>query len=53
MINYRGNDNALWTDDFAKRIMELHPDLKLVRYGFKYHVDGGHDLTFFLLEKGE
>lgn len=50
-ISYRGNAEALWSDDFAARIMRLHPDLFLVKYGFRYHTEGGDDLTYFLMEK--
>jgi len=48
---YRGHFQALWADDFAGRMMELYPDLKLLKYGFKYHTDDGDDITYFLLEK--
>lgn len=50
-IHYHGHSNALWADDFAGKLMAMYPDLKLVRYGFKYHMEGGDDLTYFLLEK--
>jgi spore coat polysaccharide biosynthesis protein SpsF len=48
---YRGRFQALWADDFAGRLMEMYPDLKLRKYGFKYHTDDGDDITYFLLEK--
>lgn len=51
-VKYHGQDSALWIDDYAGKIMEQYPDLKLIDYGFKYHKDEqGYDLTFFLLEK--
>jgi len=50
-VTYHGKQQALWTDDFAGRMMELHPELQLVNYGFDYHLKGGDDLTYFLMEK--
>ena len=50
-ISYRGHAQALWTDDYTKRLMDLFPKLKLMAYAFCYHIDGGDDLTWFLLEK--
>lgn len=51
-VKYHGKDSALWVDDFAGKMMEMYPDLKLVDYGFKYYKDKqGYDLTYFLLEK--
>lgn len=51
-VQYHGHGSALWIDDFAGKIMEQYPDLKLLNYGFKYHKDqNGNDLTYFLLEK--
>lgn len=50
-VVYRGYPSALWTDDYARRLMELFPNLKLLDYGFVYHSDGADDLTWFLLEK--
>lgn len=51
-INYRGYPNALWTDDYAGKLMAKYPrSLKLLDYGFMYHRCGGDDLTWFLLEK--
>lgn len=52
-VHYHGQDDALWLDDFAGRLLEMYPDLKLIRYGFQYHRDcGGNDVTYFLLKKG-
>lgn len=50
-VEYHGHGSALWVDDYAGEMMSMYPDLKLVRYGFKYHTEGGYDLTYFLLEK--
>ena len=50
-VEYHGQGSALWIDDFAHKIMEMYPDLKLIDYGFKYHKDNGYDLTYFVLEK--
>lgn len=51
-VEYHGQGSALWIDDFAGRMMDIYRNLKLVRYGFKYHKDNnGNDLTYFILEK--
>lgn len=50
-ICYRGNRNAMWTGDFAGMLMKRHPDLRLLRTGFKYWQEGGCDETYFLMEK--
>jgi|SRR3990167_2193745 len=50
-IKYHAQESALWTDDFAGKMMRQFPDLKLLKYGFKYHMDGGDDITYFLMEK--
>ena len=54
-IPYRGHQDRLFKRDFAGEIMDRHPQMKLVDYGFVYHRDSNHpqdDLTWFLLEKG-
>lgn len=51
-FSYRGNRNALWVDDFAGQFMHYFPDVKLLKYAFKYHMECGYDLTYFLMEKG-
>lgn len=51
VVHYHGQANALWTDDFARIMLETYPNLRLVKYGFKYHGDNGDDLTYFLMEK--
>jgi len=50
-VNYRNITNAMWTGDYAGMLMKLHPDLRLVNYGFSYWQDGGNDVTWFLMEK--
>lgn len=50
-VEYHGHGSTLWVDDFGAEMMAMYPDLKLIKYGFKYHVDGGYDLTYFLLSK--
>ena len=55
-IKYRGHDNKLFKRDFCSDLMQLFPDLKLVKYGFVYKKDpvyqgGQDDVTWFLLEK--
>ena len=51
MVKYHGETSALWTGDYAGMLMNLYPDVKLLKYGFKYHKDAGYDLTYFLMEK--
>lgn len=52
-IEYRGHHGRLWKRDFAGEMLELYPDLKLIDYGFVYHLDEHpqDDVTFFLLQK--
>lgn len=53
-IPYRGHSDRLFKRDFAGEIMEQHPQMKLVDYGFVYHRDPNFpqdDITWFLLEK--
>ncbi len=53
-IEYRGNQSVLFKRDFAGELLDRHPDLKLVDYGFVYHRDthfSGDDSTWFLMEK--
>lgn len=47
MVSYRGNRNALWTDDYAGYLLERHDGVRLLDYGFVY----GEDCTWFLMEK--
>ncbi|WIY70099.1 hypothetical protein KB221_03515 [Aquidulcibacter paucihalophilus] len=53
-IPYRGHSDRLFKRDFAGELMERHPSLKLVDYGFAYRRDPDFpqdDITWFLMEK--
>ncbi len=52
-LEYRGAKAALFKRDFAGEMLERHPDLRLLDYGFIYHRDlrGVDDLTWFLMER--
>lgn len=53
-IPYRGHTDRLFKRDFAGEIMERHPQLQLVDYGFAYRRDPNFpqdDITWFLMEK--
>jgi pseudaminic acid biosynthesis-associated methylase len=53
-VTYRGQEHALFKRDFAGEILDAHPELRLVDYGFTYHRDPLHpldDSTWFLMEK--
>lgn len=51
-INYRGNEEYLWKNNFLKLFMERHPDLKIVKQKkLKYLNDENIDMMF-LLQKG-
>lgn len=53
-IPYRGHSDRLFKRDFAGEIMERHPELQLVDYGFAYRRDPlfpQDDITWFLMEK--
>ena len=53
-IAYRGHSDRLFKRDFAGEIMDRHPQLKLLDYGFSYHRDTNFpqdDITWFLMEK--
>lgn len=50
-VEYHGLTDALWLDDYAGRLLEMYEDLELVDFGFDYYMEGGHDLTWFLMEK--
>lgn len=53
-IPYRGHADRLFKRDFAGEIMERHPQLELVDYGFAYRRDPvfpQDDITWFLMEK--
>ncbi len=53
-IPYRGHGDRLFKRDFAGEIMDRHPGMRLVDYGFAYRRDPVHpqdDITWFLMEK--
>lgn len=53
-IPYRGHRDRLFKRDFAGEIMDRHPQLQLLDYGFAYHRDLNFpqdDITWFLLGK--
>jgi pseudaminic acid biosynthesis-associated methylase len=53
-IPYRGHADRLFKRDFAGEIMERHPQLQLIDYGFAYRRDPNFpqdDITWFLLAK--
>ncbi len=53
-IPYRGHTDRLFKRDFAGEIMDRHPQMHLVDYGFAYHRDPTFpqdDITWFLMEK--
>lgn len=53
-ISYRGHSDRLFKRDFAGEIMERHPEMRLLDYGFAYRRDPKFpqdDITWFLLEK--
>jgi spore coat polysaccharide biosynthesis protein SpsF len=53
-IPYRTHTDRLFKRDFAGEIMDRHPTMKLVDYGFAYRRDPKFpqdDITWFLMEK--
>jgi pseudaminic acid biosynthesis-associated methylase len=53
-ISYRGHTDRLFKRDFAGEIMDRHPQMKLIDYGFAYRRDPNFpqdDITWFLMEK--
>ncbi|MGF1464194.1 MAG: pseudaminic acid biosynthesis-associated methylase [Maricaulaceae bacterium] len=53
-VSYRGHAERLFKRDFAGEMMDAHPDLDLLDYGFVYHRDPlfpTDDFTWFLMEK--
>lgn len=53
-IPYRGHEDRLFKRDFAGEIMDRHPAMTLVDYGFAYHRDPSFpqdDITWFLMQK--
>ena len=52
-IQYRGQTNFIWKEDFCRRYMELFPDLRPVREKKYLYLDGSGNVDqMFLLEKG-
>jgi len=52
-ILYRGHNDRLFKRDFAGEIMDRHPSLRLIDYGFSYRRDPNFpqdDITWFLME---
>lgn len=52
-VPYRDLNGAMWKRDFAGELLDLYPDLRLIRFGATYHrwARGDDDLTWFVLEK--
>ena len=53
-ISYRGHSDRLFKRDFAGEIMQQHPQMQLLDYGFCYRHDPNFpqdDITWFLMEK--
>ena len=53
-IPYRGYSDRLFKRDFAGEILDAHPQMKLIDYGFAYRRDPVFpqgDITWFLMEK--
>jgi len=53
-ISYRGHTDRLFKRDFAGEIMDRHPQMQLLDYGFCYRRDPNFpqdDITWFLMEK--
>ena len=53
-IAYRGHTDRLFKRDFAGEIMDRHPQMSLIDYGFAYRRDPNFpqdDITWFLMEK--
>jgi len=55
-ISYRGHSDRLFKRDFAGEILDAHPQMKLIDYGFAYRRDPVFpqgDITWFLMEKAK
>lgn len=53
-VPYRGERERLFKRDFCGEILDCHPEMRLVDYGFVYHRDVSFpldDISWFLLEK--
>jgi spore coat polysaccharide biosynthesis protein SpsF len=54
MIMHRGMPDQMFKRDFPREMLEAHPDLNLLEYGFVYHRDPVFpldDVTWFLFER--
>ncbi|MBR3722827.1 MAG: pseudaminic acid biosynthesis-associated methylase [Selenomonadaceae bacterium] len=55
-VLYRNHTKKLFKRDFAGEILAKYPDVRLIGYGFFYHLDNNFpndDFNWFLMEKGE
>ncbi|MDA0812779.1 MAG: pseudaminic acid biosynthesis-associated methylase [Verrucomicrobia bacterium] len=55
-VTYRGESQRLFKRDFCGEILDKHPEMQLIDYGFVYHRDPVFpldDITWFLLERRE
>lgn len=53
-IPYRGHNDRLFKRDFAGEILDRHPQMELIDYGFTYRRDPNYpqdDITWFLMGK--
>lgn len=53
-IPYRGHADRLFKRDFCGELLDRHPQLRLLDYGFAYHRDPAFpqdDINWFLLER--
>jgi pseudaminic acid biosynthesis-associated methylase len=53
-VPYRGESERLFKRDFCGEILDKHPEMQLIDYGFVYHRDPVFpldDITWFLLER--
>jgi pseudaminic acid biosynthesis-associated methylase len=53
-VPYRGHSDRLFKRDFGGELMDMHPNLALLDYGFVYHRDTTFpqdDMTWFLMQK--
>ncbi len=53
-VSYRGERERLFKRDFCGEILDFHPEMRLVDYGFVYHRDTTFpldDITWFLMER--
>lgn len=54
VVPYRGRSDRLFKRDFAGEIMDRHPEIQLLDYGFAYRRDPNFlqgDVTWFLMGK--